>query len=58
MKKTRILLSIGCCFILLSLTVSNIQSAEMPPLRDPRKFFDDRFVRELQTSGFIDALYR
>ncbi len=26
--------------------------------RDPRKFFDDRFVRELQTSGFIDALYR
>lgn len=26
--------------------------------QDPRKFFDDRFVRELQASGFIDALYR
>ena len=26
--------------------------------QDPRRFFDDRFVRELQTSGFIDALYR
>lgn len=26
--------------------------------QDPRRFFDDRFVRELQTSGFIDSLYR
>lgn len=26
--------------------------------QDPRKFFDDRFVRELQASGFIDSLYR
>jgi NitT/TauT family transport system substrate-binding protein len=26
--------------------------------QDPQKFFDDRFVRELQTSGFIDGLYR
>ena len=26
--------------------------------QDPKKFFDDRFVRELQTSGFIDGLYR
>jgi ABC-type nitrate/sulfonate/bicarbonate transport system substrate-binding protein len=26
--------------------------------QDPRRFFDDRFVRELQTSGFIDGLYR
>jgi NitT/TauT family transport system substrate-binding protein len=25
---------------------------------DPRRFFDDSFVRELQSSGFIDALYR
>src|SRR6478672_2297564 len=25
---------------------------------DPNKFFDDRFVRQLQASGFIDALYR
>lgn len=25
---------------------------------DPRKFFDDSFVRQLQSSGFIDALYR
>jgi NitT/TauT family transport system substrate-binding protein len=25
---------------------------------DPRKFFDDRFVRQLQESGFIDSLYR
>ena len=26
--------------------------------QDPRRFFDDRFVRELQASGFIDGLYR
>lgn len=25
---------------------------------DPTKFFDDRFVRQLQASDFIDALYR
>jgi len=25
---------------------------------DPKKFFDDSFVRQLQASGFIDALYR
>jgi NitT/TauT family transport system substrate-binding protein len=25
---------------------------------DPRKFFDDSFVRQMQASGFIDALYR
>jgi NitT/TauT family transport system substrate-binding protein len=26
--------------------------------QEPRKYFDDRFVRELQASGFIDGLYR
>ncbi len=26
--------------------------------QDPQRFFDDRFVRELQTSGFIEGLYR
>ena len=26
--------------------------------QDPRKFFDDSFVRQLEASGFIDALYR
>jgi ABC-type nitrate/sulfonate/bicarbonate transport system substrate-binding protein len=25
---------------------------------DPKKFFDDSFVRQMQASGFIDALYR
>jgi ABC-type nitrate/sulfonate/bicarbonate transport system substrate-binding protein len=25
---------------------------------DPRKFFDDTFVRQMEASGFIDALYR
>lgn len=25
---------------------------------DPRRFFDDSFVRQMQSSGFIDALYR
>ena len=25
---------------------------------DPKKFFDDSFVRQMQSSGFIDALYR
>jgi hypothetical protein len=26
--------------------------------QDPSKFFDDRFVRQLQASDFIDSLYR
>ena len=26
--------------------------------QDPNKFFDDRFVRQLESSGFIDSLYR
>jgi len=26
--------------------------------QDPAKFFDDRFVRKLDSSGFIEALYR
>lgn len=25
---------------------------------DPKKFFDDSFVRQMQSTGFIDALYR
>ena len=25
---------------------------------DPRRFYDNRIVEELQRSGFIDALYR
>jgi len=25
---------------------------------DPKKFFDDSFVRQIQASGFIDGLYR
>jgi len=25
---------------------------------DPKKFFDDSFVRQMQSNGFIDALYR
>jgi NitT/TauT family transport system substrate-binding protein len=25
---------------------------------DPRKFFDDSFVRQMQSSGFVDSLYR
>jgi ABC-type nitrate/sulfonate/bicarbonate transport system substrate-binding protein len=25
---------------------------------DPRRFFDDSFIRQMQSSGFIDALYR
>jgi hypothetical protein len=25
---------------------------------DPRKFFDDSFVRQMQANGFIDSLYR
>jgi NitT/TauT family transport system substrate-binding protein len=25
---------------------------------DPKRFFDDSFVRQMQSSGFIDALYR
>jgi hypothetical protein len=26
--------------------------------QDPNRFFDDRFVRQLQASGFIESLYR
>jgi len=26
--------------------------------QDPAKLFDDRFVRQLQSSGFTDSLYR
>ncbi len=35
-------------------------AARIPKAKDsePRKFFDDSFVRQLQASGFIDALYR
>ena len=35
-------------------------AARIPKAKDsePRKFFDDSFVRQLQSSGFIDALYR
>jgi NitT/TauT family transport system substrate-binding protein len=35
-------------------------AGRIPKARDaePRKFFDDSFVRQMQTSGFIDALYR
>lgn len=35
-------------------------AARIPKAKDaePRKFFDDSFVRQMQSSGFIDALYR
>jgi NitT/TauT family transport system substrate-binding protein len=35
-------------------------AGRIPKARDaePRKFFDDSFVREMQSSGFIDGLYR
>ena len=26
--------------------------------QDPAKLVDDRFVRELETSGFVDSLYQ
>ena len=40
--------------VLEELAVRNPKAKEM----DPRKFFDDSFVRQMQSSGFIDALYR
>jgi NitT/TauT family transport system substrate-binding protein len=35
-------------------------AGRIPKARDaePRKFFDDSFVRQMQSSGFIDGLYR
>jgi ABC-type nitrate/sulfonate/bicarbonate transport system substrate-binding protein len=35
-------------------------AGRIPKAKDaePRKFFDDSFVRQMQSSGFIDALYR
>ena len=40
--------------VLEELAGRNPKAKEM----DPRKFFDDSFVRQMQSSGFIDALYR
>jgi len=40
--------------VLEELAARNPKAKEM----DPRKFFDDSFVRQLQSSGYIDALYR
>ena len=40
--------------VLDELAVRNPKAKEV----DPRKFFDDSFVRQMQTSGFIDSLYR
>lgn len=35
-------------------------AARIPKAKDsdPRRFFDDSFVRQMQSSGFIDALYK
>ena len=40
--------------VLEELALRNPKAKEV----DPRRFFDDSFVRQMQTSGFIDALYR
>ena len=40
--------------VLEELAGRNPKAKEM----DPKKFFDDSFVRQLQSSGFIDGLYR
>ena len=40
--------------VLEELAGRNPKAKEM----DPRKFFDDSFVRQMQSSGFIDSLYR
>ena len=40
--------------VLEELAGRNPKAREM----DPRKFFDDSFVRQMQSSGFIDSLYR
>ena len=40
--------------VLEELAGRNPKAKEM----DPRKFFDDSFVRQMQSSGFIDGLYR
>ena len=35
-------------------------AGRIPKAKDaePKKFFDDTFVRQMQSSGFIDSLYR
>jgi len=40
--------------VLDELAQRNPKAKEM----DPKKFFDDSFVRQMQSSGFIDGLYR
>jgi hypothetical protein len=41
-----------------SAVLEELASRNPRPEADPRKFFDDSFVRQLQSSGFIDGLYR
>ena len=40
--------------VLEELTERNPKAKDL----DPNKFFDDRFVRQLQAEDFIEALYR
>jgi hypothetical protein len=40
--------------VLEELAQRNPKAKEM----DPKRFFDDSFVRQMQASGFIDGMYR
>ena len=54
MQKTPLPTAEAVRSVLEELTDRNPKAKDL----DPNKFFDDRFVRELQAGNFIDALYR
>ena len=54
MQKTPLPTAEAVRSVLEELTDRNPKAKDL----DPNKFFDDRFVRELQAGSFIDALYR
>jgi len=54
MQKTPLPTAEAVRSVLEELTDRNPKAKDL----DPNKFFDDRFVRQLQAGDFIDALYR
>jgi hypothetical protein len=54
MQKTPLPTAEAVRSVLEELTDRNPKAKDL----DPNKFFDDRFVRQLQAENFIDTLYR
>jgi hypothetical protein len=54
MMKTPLTTAEGVRSVLEELSDRNPKAKDL----DPNRFFDDRFVRQLQAGDFIEALYR